>query len=56
VPLCLTHHRTLHSSGDEERWWREKGIDATAHAVRLWYDTRHPRPEWARGSATLKSQ
>jgi DNA recombination protein Rad52 len=56
VPLCLTHHRVLHSFGDEERWWREKGIDATAHAVRLWYDTRHPRPEWARGSATLKSQ
>ena len=47
VPLCATHHRSLHSVGDEERWWKEKGIDATAHAVRLWWKTQHPRPEWA---------
>jgi len=52
VPLCATHHRSLHGVGDEERWWREKGIDAIAHAVRLWWETRHPRPEWARGEAT----
>jgi hypothetical protein len=51
VPLCATHHRSLHSVGDEERWWKEKGIDATAHAVRLWWETRRPRPEWARGEA-----
>jgi DNA recombination protein Rad52 len=43
VPLCATHHRSLHSVGDEERWWKEKGINATAHAVRLWWETRHPR-------------
>jgi DNA recombination protein Rad52 len=41
VPLCSTHHKALHSVGDEERWWKEKGIDSTAHAVRLWWDTRH---------------
>jgi hypothetical protein len=51
VPLCATHHRSLHSVGDEERWWKEKGIDATAHALRLWWATRHPRPKWARGEA-----
>ena len=24
VPLCLTHHRALHTVGDEEGWWAEK--------------------------------
>jgi len=38
VPLCSTHHRSLHSVGDEEYWWKERGIDPTAHAVRLWWD------------------
>jgi DNA recombination protein Rad52 len=41
VPLCATHHRALHNVGDEEKWWKEKGIDPIAHAVRLWWDTRH---------------
>jgi DNA recombination protein Rad52 len=41
IPLCSTHHRVLHSVGDEEQWWKEKGIDPTAHAVRLWWDTKH---------------
>ncbi len=41
VPLCATHHRALHSVGDEETWWKEKGIDPIAHAVRFWWDTRH---------------
>jgi len=41
VPLCLTHHRALHSVGNEKPWWTEKGIDPIAHAVRLWWDTRH---------------
>ncbi len=41
VPLCSTHHSALHSVGDEERWWKDKGIDPIAHAVRLWWDTRH---------------
>jgi DNA recombination protein Rad52 len=41
VPLCATHHRALHRVGDEKQWWAEKGIDPVAHAVRLWWDTRH---------------
>ncbi len=49
VPLCATHHRSLHSVGGEERWWKEKRIDATAHAVRLWRKTRHPGSECAGG-------
>ncbi len=40
VPLCATHHRALHSVGDEERWWKEKGIDAVTQAYRLWLDSR----------------
>ncbi|MEE9170064.1 MAG: hypothetical protein V3U73_09870 [bacterium] len=41
APLCITHHGAVHSVGNEERWWTEKGIDPIAHAVRLWWDTRH---------------
>ncbi len=36
VPLCATHHRTLHTVGDEERWWEERGIDPIAQATALW--------------------
>jgi hypothetical protein len=36
VPLCFTHHRALHTVGNEEAWWIEKGIDAKAEALRLW--------------------
>ncbi len=41
VPLCATNHRALHSAGDEKQWWKDKGIDPIAHAVRFWWDTRH---------------
>jgi hypothetical protein len=41
VPLCVTHHHALHTVGSEKQWWEEKGIDPIAHAVRLWWDTRH---------------
>ena len=36
VPLCRTHHRTLHRHGDEAAWWTSAGIDAGAIAHRLW--------------------
>src|SRR6185312_11384510 len=36
VPLCFTHHRSLHTVGNEEAWWVEKGIDAKGEALRLW--------------------
>jgi len=41
VPLCATHHRALHNVGDEQNWWKEKGVDPIVHAVRLWWDTKH---------------
>jgi hypothetical protein len=28
-------------TGDENQWWKEKGLDPIAHAVRLWWGTRH---------------
>jgi hypothetical protein len=40
VPLCRTHHRALHQSGDEAAWWTSAGIDAVAVAHRLWQHTR----------------
>ncbi len=40
VPLCATHHRALHGVGDEERWWKERGIDPIGHARILWWTTR----------------
>jgi hypothetical protein len=40
VPLCRTHHRALHRSGDEAAWWTSAGIDAVAVAHRLWQHTR----------------
>jgi hypothetical protein len=40
VPLCRTHHRALHQSGDEQAWWKVSSIDAALIAQRLWQDTR----------------
>ncbi len=40
VPLCATHHRALHEVGDEQRWWKERGIDPIGHARILWWTTR----------------
>jgi len=39
VPLCFTHHRALHTVGNEEVWWAEKGIDAKVEALRLWRES-----------------
>ncbi len=36
VPLCATHHRSLHTVGDEEKWWKERGINPIIHAEQLW--------------------
>ncbi len=40
VPLCATHHRSLHTVGDEERWWKARRIDPIAKAERLWQQSR----------------
>jgi len=40
VPLCRTHHRELHRSGNEFRWWEATGIDPLKIARKLWKNTR----------------
>jgi hypothetical protein len=40
VPLCRTHHRVLHTRGDEAAWWNELKIDPVAVAQKLWEHTR----------------
>jgi hypothetical protein len=43
VPLCRTHHREVHRSGNEVAWWTNVGIDPTIAARALWVET-HPLP------------
>jgi hypothetical protein len=40
VPLCRTHHRALHRSGDEAAWWKSTDLDPVTIAQRLWQHTR----------------
>jgi hypothetical protein len=40
VPLCRTHHRALHRSGDEAAWWTSTDLDPVSIAQRLWQHTR----------------
>ena len=46
VPLCRTHHREVHRSGDEQSWWHKAAIDPLAAARTLWLQT-HPLPRAA---------
>ena len=43
VPLCATHHRSLHQIGDEEGWWKQLNLDPLNEAQRLWQVTRIER-------------
>jgi hypothetical protein len=36
VPLCAIHSRSLHTVGDEEKWWKEGQIGPVIHAEQLW--------------------
>jgi ERF superfamily len=40
VPLCRTHHRDNHRSGDEVAWWGRRAIDPIATSRALWVSTR----------------
>src|SRR6202790_2671230 len=40
VPLCRTHHRDNHSSGDEVAWGGRRAIDPIATSRLLWISTR----------------
>lgn len=36
VPLCRTHHRQIHQTGDEVQWWMDMDIDPLPIAHKLW--------------------
>ena len=36
VPLCRTHHREAHRTGDERSWWQQQKIAPLEHAAALW--------------------
>jgi hypothetical protein len=36
VPLCRSHHRELHRSGNEKKWWVGRGVDPLPFAETLW--------------------
>ncbi len=38
VPLCRTHHRQLHHSGDEVGWWMAMEVDPLPIAQDLWQE------------------
>jgi hypothetical protein len=49
VPLCRTHHRQVHQTGDELQWWLDIDIDPLPIARNLWDDFQ----ERSKGSETL---
>jgi hypothetical protein len=38
----------LHDAGDEEKWWREHGIEPLEHATKLWDRTHGSSAESGR--------
>jgi hypothetical protein len=43
VPLCRTHHREIHRTGDEAAWWSDRRLEPLVIAAALWRRT-HPLP------------
>lgn len=43
IPLCRSHHRELHHSGNEAAWWHDMGIDPIEIAGDLWAETETRR-------------
>lgn len=54
VPLCRTHHRQLHDSGNEIAWWIDMDIDPLPIAQDLWTESTgapsHRKTESASGT------
>lgn len=40
VPLCRTHHRELHQTGNEKNWWQQRNIEPLGVADGLWRESR----------------
>jgi hypothetical protein len=43
VPLCRTHHRQNHQTGDELSWWKAAATDPLKVAQKLWEISRGGR-------------
>ena len=41
VPLCRTHHRQLHHSGNEVAWWMDMDVDPLPIAQELWRQSKN---------------
>jgi hypothetical protein len=55
VPLCRSHHRTLHRHGDESAWWETNKVDPVVAAQQLWQTTRLNRPQGIQADALLSA-
>ncbi|MEO1308574.1 MAG: Rad52/Rad22 family DNA repair protein [Pseudomonadota bacterium] len=56
VPLCNTHHDSLHRTGDERAWWAQNGIiEPLKYADRLWAASRLRRSGDDTHDAALES-
>ena len=43
VPLCRTHHREVHRTGNKTGWWNKVGVEPHPVAAALWAQTRPGR-------------
>jgi hypothetical protein len=53
VPLCRSHHRDLHRTANELRWWGQFGIEPKSIASKLW-TMSHPTPSVAEEAPTTE--
>jgi hypothetical protein len=44
VPLCAIHHHQIHTTGNEEEWWKERKIEPLKVADDLWKRSRERYP------------
>ena len=53
VPLCRTHHRQLHRSGNEARWWEamDRDVDPLEIAKSLWDESHAKNGAGGKGPA-----
>ena len=54
VPLCRTHHRQLHQTGNELNWWIDLDVDPLPIAQQLW-DELHGKSVETADKAASKS-
>jgi hypothetical protein len=55
VPLCRSHHRSVHRAGNEQVWWQQAGIDPLRVARKLWKYTHTGEGRLEPGLATPRT-